>query len=131
MIIRTPYEDLLSEAQSMQDFLESEYADDIHSICIRGDQLSAYIPRLGKMLADSKYWLNEALGSRSISVINEIIGKQLKLSSKVQNAMIDGICRDYQYLVDWVERLNKSAVHQQRWCITQVSKEKELLKLNM
>ena len=45
-------------------------------------------------------------------------------TSKAVNAIIDSLCKDEQYLVDWCERLNRTATHQLEWCRTVISKAK-------
>lgn len=127
-MIITPFHELQIEAQAVQDFLEEEIHDDINILSERGNLLSNYIARTGKMLADAKYHLNRTQGDKAIEVIEKIFGQELKLSAKVQNAFIDGLTKEEQYLVDWIERLNKTATHQIEWCRTLISKAKEEMK---
>lgn len=124
----TQFHELQTEAQAVQDFLEEEIQDDINILSERGSLLSNYIARTGKMLADAKYHLNRAQGDKAIEVIEKIFGQELKLSAKVQNAFIEGLVKEEQYLVNWIERLNKTATHQIEWCRTLISKAKEEMK---
>ena len=127
-MIITPFHELQTEAQAVQDFLEEDILDDINFLSERGNLLSNYLARTGKMLADAKYHLDNSHGAKAIEVIEKIFGQELKLSAKVQNAFIDGLTKEEQYLVNWIERLNKTTTHQIEWCRTLISKAKEELK---
>ena len=120
---------LQSEAQEIQEFLEINMSDNPQEVIERGNELQVYMARTGKMLADAKYILNEQKKQETMDVVREFIIDQ-KLSAKVQNALIDGLCKDAQYLVDWIERLNAACTHQLDWCRSVNSKNKEEMRLN-
>lgn len=120
---------LQSEAQEIQEFLEITMSDNPQEVIERGNELQVYMARTGKMLADAKYILNEQKKQETMDVVREFIIDQ-KLSAKVQNALIDGLCKDAQYLVDWIERLNAACTHQLDWCRSVNSKNKEEMRLN-
>jgi hypothetical protein len=48
----------------------------------------------------------------------------------VQNSLIDSLCKDEQYLVDWLERLNRAVTHQQEAMRSLLSYEKENLRIS-
>ena len=122
-------EKLRREAQELQDFLEITMSDDPQEVIERGNDLQVYMARTGKMLADAKYMLNKQKHQDTMNIVREFIIDQ-KLSAKVQNAMIEGICKEWQYLVDWIERLNAACTHQLDWCRSVNSKNKEELRLS-
>jgi len=115
--MRTSFTDLHAEAQAIQDFLEDEIPEDIVVIERRGSELSVYYARTGKMLADAKYWLSMVTKEAAEKVVTLIKG-DVKLSAKVQNAIVDSDSPEYIYLVDWIERLNKACKQQAGWCQT-------------
>lgn len=125
----TDYQQLKAEAQAIQDFLEITMSDDPQEVIERGNDLQVYMARTGKMLADAKYILNEQKRTETMNVVQEFIIDQ-KLSAKVQNALIDGLCKEAQYLVDWIDRLNEACTHQLDWCRSVNSKNKEEMRLN-
>lgn len=125
----TDYHRLSAEAQQIQDFLEITIGDHPQEVIERGNDLQVYLARTGKMLADAKYMLNEQKREETMNVVREFIIDQ-KLSAKVQNALIDGLCKDAQYLVDWIDRLNAACTHQLDWCRSVNSKNKEEMRLN-
>lgn len=123
------YESLMKEAEQMQSFLEITISDDPQEVIERGSDLVVYLACSAKMLADAKLLLNEHKKDETLAVVRDFIYDQ-KLSAKVQNALIDGLCRQYQYLVDWLDRLNAAITHQLDWCRSVVSKNKEEMRLN-
>ena len=123
------YDDLKKEAAQIQDFCEITVSDNPEEIFARIADLSVYIARSGKMLADAKYILNKRKKDETVDLITRLISKD-KLSAKVQNSLIDSICRDEQYLVDWLERLNRAATHQQDAARSLLSYEKENLRIS-
>ncbi|MDR0288259.1 MAG: hypothetical protein LBI03_11230 [Clostridiales bacterium] len=124
----TPYNELSKEAGQIQSFCEITVGDNPQEIAERIADLGVYIARTGKMLADAKYHLNQKKKDETVELIVKLISKD-KLSAKVQNALIDSICKDEQYLVDWIERLNRACVHQQEAMRSLLSYEKENLRI--
>ena len=84
----TSYDDLLQEAQALQDFLESEIPEDINIVVERGNQLSSYLARSGKMTADAKYWMNIHQKQSAERVI-DLLREDLKLSATAQNSLVE------------------------------------------
>ena len=121
-IIITPFARLIDECREIDAYMGVTTSDNIEEIVERGNDLIVYISRTGKMLADAKYHLNVIRKAEIMDILKIIIPE--KLSAKVQNALIDSVAREQQYLVDWTERLNRTAVHQLDWCRTVISKSK-------
>lgn len=126
-MIITPFSQLISEAEEIQEYLEEDisgFSDNPELIKERGDKLAVIISRTGNMLADAKYHLNELQEEEVMKAIEEIL-LDAKLSAKVQNALIDTICKHERLLVDRIEQLNKSAKYQIEWCRSRLSMAKE------
>ena len=121
-------EKLREEAEQIQRFLEITMSDNANEAVQRGNDLIVYMARTASMLADAKYLLNAAKQDETMQVVEKFILDN-KLSAKVQNALIEGLCREQQYLVDWISRLNATCTHQTDWCRTLVSKAKEEMRL--
>ena len=124
----TPYDKLLSEAKEIQAYCEITVSDNPQEIFERIASLGVYIARTGKMLADARHHLNSKQEDETVKLVNEFIAGN-KLSAKVQNALVGSICKDEQYLVDWIERLNRSATHQQEAARSLLSYERENLRI--
>ena len=125
----TPYNEIAKESEQIQSFCEITPGDNPQEIAERIADLGVYIARTGKMLADAKYWLNQKKKDETVELITTLISKD-KLSAKVQNALIESICKDEQYLVDWIERLNRTCIHQNEAMRSLLSYEKENLRIS-
>jgi hypothetical protein len=124
----TPYDALLQEAAEIQSYCEVTVSDNPNEIAERIGTLCVYIARTGNMLAEAKYHLSTKRKDETLQLIAKILDK--KLSAKVQNSMVESICKDEQYLVDCVERLNKTATHQLEAMRSLLSYEKENLRIS-
>jgi len=124
----TPFEDLLSEAEAIQDIIEQPVPEEIEAIVNWGNELLGYIARTGKMKADARYHLDKKKISAIMDTLREI-GKNAMPASTL-NDLIKTNCENENYLYEWCERLNRSATHQLDWLRSLVSKEKEQMRLN-
>jgi hypothetical protein len=124
----TPYEQIEPEAKEIYEFLSVPIADDIIEATEKGNMLAVYINRTGHLLSEAKYYLNERLNNEAVQIIKQITSG--KYSAKLQNALIDSVCKRERYLVDEIEQLNKTAKYQIEWCRTVISKIKEEMKYN-
>lgn len=118
--------DLISESEKIQQFTDEEYEhiEDPQTLVKRGDKLSVFVSRTGVMLSDAKYYLNDRRKSETLKTIEDILF-EAKLSAKVQNSLIDSICKEEQRLVDQIEQLNKTCKYQLEWCRSKLSMAKE------
>lgn len=116
------------ECEQIQSFLEITMSEDGNEAQARGNELAVYIARTGKMLADAKAHLNRKKQSDVMKMLEDVAKKTPFATAKTVNALVDSICAEEQHLVDWCERLNRTATHQLSWCVTVVSKFKEELK---
>jgi hypothetical protein len=115
------------EAQKIQDFLNITVSSDPAELFERITVLMAYMARSGEMYAQAK----KTLRSRKTSEISKTIIKIAKeqcLSASVQNALLDSICEEESFMVDWLERINRSCTHQMDGLRSLLSYEKEQLK---
>lgn len=124
----TDKEQILSELTVIDGFLSITMSEQAEEAVSRGNDLAVYVARTGKLLADAKYWLNDAMRPEVMQTLIDA-GKEIKATSKSINAIIDSLCREERYLVDWSERCNRTATHQLSWCVTIISKAKEEMKL--
>lgn len=119
---------IIEEARKMQDYLDVTCSSDINEMIERISSLNAYMSRSGEMLAISK----RELRKKKSSQINETIisiAKAAHLSASVQNALLESICEEESFIVDWLERINRSCVHQCDNLRTLISYEKEQLRI--
>lgn len=124
----TPIDKIADELSAIDSFLNISMSEEVAEAVQRGNDLAVYIARTGKLLADAKYHHREKMNSEGIKTI-ETIAKSAKTPAKAINAIIDSLCRQEQYVVDWCERTNRSATHQLEWCRTVISKAKAEMSL--
>lgn len=124
----TPKEQIHSELTNIDNFLCITMSELAEEAVQRGNDLAVYVARTGKLFADAKYWLNDAMRPEVMQTLVDA-GKETKATSKAVNAIIDSLCREERYLVDWSERCNRTSTHQLSWCVTIISKAKEEMKL--
>ena len=124
LIHLTPLTDLEIEAIEIDAFLNITCSDDMNEVVERGNTLAVYIARTGKMLADARYHKDQKLKDSIIQTLRDT-AKLAGLSITTINKLIDANCERENYLVNWIERLNRSATHQLDWLRTLVSKAKE------
>ena len=119
-----PLEALETESKEIDAFLNLTCSDDMNEVVERGNNLAVYISRTGKMLADAKFHKDQKLKS---SVFQTLSGtaKMAGLSVTTINKLIDANCETENYMVSWIERMNRAATHQLDWLRTLVSKAKE------
>lgn len=127
LIIANPQQ-IADELAVIDSFLDITPSEEIEEAVLRGNYLSTYIARSGKLLDDAKYWLNEKMKSEVIETL-KIQARQAGASAKAINAIIDSLCKEERFLVDWADRANASATHQLDWCRTLISKAKEEMRL--
>lgn len=120
---------LKERAFEIQKFLEIECSNSPEEIKERMNAIMSYIATSGEMLAEAKRYLR----ARKTSEIQKTIiaiAKESCLSATVQNALLDSICEEENYLVDIIERINRTATHQLDGLRSLLSYEKEALRLN-
>jgi hypothetical protein len=106
-------------------FLEAHFPADNPEACVsRAADLSVYMARSGKMLADAKYWQDEFINSAISSTIKEALSQQKVWSTSIINKKIDALAKDYNYLVNRCDRANRSSTHQLDIMRTMISKHK-------
>lgn len=121
----TPHE----EATEMQAYLETLPEDNPDALSERIKILAVYQARSGYMLSEAKKTLSE---KKKAEIVNTIIAiaKENYLSAKAQNALVDSIATDEQFMVDWLDRINAACKHQLDAVRSLLSFEKEVYKQN-
>lgn len=124
----TSPQQIADELAIIDQYLNITPNEEIGEATYRGNDLSVHIARTGKLLADAKYHLNEKMKDDVFKVL-EKTAKQAGATAKAVNAIIDSLCKEEQYLVDWANRANATATHQMDWCRTLISKAKAEMSL--
>lgn len=116
-------DDLLQEAQEIQDFLESvpDNNEDPNELAIRLTYLNNYMARSGKMLADAKQMQDSAISAAYAEHSKAI----LKMPATIAMKFIASQTVTENYLVNWLDRINRTCTHQSDNIRTQISFAKE------
>lgn len=112
-------EHIQSRAEHIQGYIQAEFEEEMAAIESRGNNLCVYMAETGKLLADAKHHQDKA---RCESILQRL---DSKLAPSVLNKLIDSSTFDENYLVNWMERINRSCTHELDWCRTMISKAKE------
>lgn len=115
------------EAKKIQDYLDITVSTDPAEIIDRISTLMSYMSRSGEMHAKAKQILR-AKKTTEISKTILNIAKEQCLSASVQNALLDSICEEEAFMVDWLERINRSCTHQLDGLRSLLSYEKEAMR---
>jgi energy-converting hydrogenase Eha subunit C len=117
------------EVKKIQDFLDVTVSSDPAELVDRIATLMTYMSRSGEMLAQSKKILRSKKASE-ISKTILAIAKEQFLSATVQNALLDSICEEEAFMVDWIERINRTCTHQIDGLRSLLSYEKEQMRIH-
>lgn len=101
-------EELEKEAKTIDAFLNITCSEQPEDALQRGNDLSTYLARTSKMLADAKYWQDEAIQNSIIQKLKD----QIDLSPMIFKKFLDTSTKRENYLVNWIDRLNSTCVHQ-------------------
>lgn len=116
-------EELYKQAEEIFAFLKEEVStDDIEVAIQRGHELAAFMANTGKMLADARYHKDKAMRESVIFQLKD--SKRSNLPASVLNELIKSEVKDYSYLVNWIEQLDKEVKYHLEWLRSVVSKEK-------
>lgn len=118
-------EDLEKEAEEIDSFLNTTYSEEIAEMTERLINLGVKLARTGKMFADSRFHQDKATTN---SILNNV---DTGLTSLNLKKLIESTCYRENYIVNWIERLNKTIVHQIDSIRTLISLAKEDLKYNL
>ena len=125
----TPKEQILRELEVIQACEEETISEEVSKVIEYGQTLAPYISRSGKLLADAKHHLNTRMKEDTFDALAKA-AKQGGATAKAINAIVDSLCADERYLVDFAERVNRCGVHRLDWCRTLISKAKEEMRLS-
>lgn len=125
----TPKEQILRELEVIQACEEETISEEVSKVIEYGQTLAPYISRSGKLLADAKHHLNTRMKENTFDALRKT-AKQGGATAKAINAIVDSLCAEERYLVDFAERVNRCGVHRLDWCRTLISKAKEEMRLS-
>lgn len=122
---------IIRECEQIQSFLEADYPIDEPAACeAKGKDLEVYMARSGKMLADAKFWKDQFVNSAISETVKEALMAQKMWSISLVNKKVDALAKDYNYLVNWCDRINRTCTHQLDFIRTVLSKHKAEMQMS-
>lgn len=123
-----PEEKIFSHLTEIQAYLEAHYNQDNVAACLeRGAEIESYMALSAKLVADSKYWQDQAMNSAITDTVKQALGDG-GWSAMAINKKVDALCKEFNYLVNWSTRINSCCVHQLDFLRSVISKHKEELR---
>jgi hypothetical protein len=113
-------DELETEASQIDSYLQITCGDDPNEAVEVGNTLVVYMARTGKMLADARYHQDEAIKNSTLVEI----GMKRNISPTIMKKLIEASTKRENYLVNWIERLNRACTHKIEWLRTLISKAK-------
>lgn len=117
-----PLDELEKEAQYIDDFLNLTCSEEIEELSGRIIEISVYMARTGKMLADAKHHQDKAIKESILGRLNQ------DLSPSIMKELIKSDCENENYLVNWIDRLNRTCTHQLEALRSLLAKAREEMK---
>lgn len=111
-------EELEHDINDIDNYLNITCSEDPNECIERGLTLMVYLARTSKMLADARYHKDRAVKA---SILKEL---RLDISASILKQLIESTCERENYLVNWVDRINSTIVHQMDMIRTIISKSK-------
>ena len=118
-------EEIKEECERMQSYLEITTTDDTNELVGRLTDINVYLARSGFLLAEARLMQDKA----TQAVFSHYTDALVKMPSNTAKQFISSATADINYVVNWLDRLNRACVHQGDNLRTQISFSKEELKL--
>lgn len=109
----------------MQEYLEVTVSDNPNELTERLGVLNVYMARSGKMLADAKHAQDKATAAAYAEHRDDILGLPATIAAK----FIASQTASENYLVNWLDRINRTCTHQADNLRTLISFAKEQMGL--
>ena len=117
--------EIIEELQTMQDYLEITPSDNPEELIERLTTINTYMARSSFLIAELKYLKDHAVAQAFFTHKEKIS----EMPASLANKFIDSICYEANKLYTWIDRINRTCVHQGENLRTQISFIKEQLKL--
>lgn len=104
-------QELKDQCKDFQEKLDLPFIKDDPEAClVRMMELETIMSASGKLLADAKYIQNEQQSDLK-AIVDELMSQKLILTPTIMNNYVKARTKEINYIVDWSERINRSATH--------------------
>jgi len=120
-------EQLTESATKMQGYLEKKAGSEPNDLIDRAENLAILIAKSGQCLASAKYLQDTVVNGAIMEALQKAYEE--RLSSSTINKFVQSAAKDFNYLVNWLDRINATATHQLDAIRTIISYRKSELNL--
>lgn len=120
-------EQLHEKGTKMQSFLEGKFGNEPADLLKRIELLSVLIASSGQCLADAKYLQDNIINGTIMDALQKAYEE--RLSPSTINKFVTSAAKEFNYLVNWFDRINATATHQLDAVRTMVSYKKSEMNL--
>ncbi len=92
----------------MQVFLEQNPGSEPNDLIDRMEKLSVYLAQSGVLLAEAKYYQEKKISDS----LKQVVTEYDNWSASVVTTFTKSLAKEYNFLVNQLDRLNSSCVHQ-------------------
>ena len=103
-------EQLTEAATKMQSYLEKRAGSEPNDLIDRADNLAILIAKSGQCLASAKYLQDTVVNGAILEALQKAYEE--RLSPSTINKFVTSAAKEFNYLVNWFDRINSAAVHQ-------------------
>jgi len=125
-MIKYNFEELKKKAEAMQQFIERPLPEEPNELIKHLENVDVLMAQSGRMLADAKYY-QDAI--KNAAILKSLSDEYSTLSQSAKNEFIKTEAKDQNYMVNWIDRINASAVHIKDSIRTIISYRKKELEL--
>ena len=101
---------LTESATKMQSYLEKRAGSEPNDLIDRADNLAILIAKSGQCLASAKYLQDTVVNGAILEALQKAYEE--RLSPSTINKFVTSAAKEFNYLVNWFDRINSAAVHQ-------------------
>lgn len=103
-------EELLTKAEKFQAYLEKKVGSEPNELIERVEMLSILIAQSGQCLANAKYLQDQVINGTIMEALKSAYDD--RLSASTINQFVKSSAKEFNYLVNWLDRINSTATHQ-------------------
>lgn len=103
-------EELQERAKKMQSYLELKSGSEPNDLIDRAENLAILIAKSGQCLADAKYLQDTIVNGAIMEALQKAYEE--RLSPSTINKFVLTAAKEFNYLVNWLDRINATATHQ-------------------
>lgn len=103
-------EEIQEKAGEMQSYLELKSGSEPNDLIERAENLAIFIAKSGQCLADAKYLQDNIVNGAIMEALQKAYEE--RLSPSTINKFVLTAAKEFNYLVNWLDRINATATHQ-------------------